>query len=102
VDEVTYFLRGEIDISNSDALVDEIRRRAARRSGPVVVDCMDLEFIGGAGLGALAVADFELREQGRRLLLANAMPMLVKLLDICGLTDLVASTAVPSPLFSRG
>jgi anti-anti-sigma factor len=96
MDEVTYFLRGEVDISNADALLDEIRRRAAARTGSVVVDCMDLEFIGGAGLGALAVADYELRAQGRRLLLLNAMPMLVKLLDICGLTDMVASTATSS------
>jgi anti-anti-sigma factor len=92
VDEYPYFLRGEIDLANADAVLANLRARAAVQSGPLVVDCMDLEFVDAAGLRTFVTADNELREQERRLLLVNAMPMLARVLGICGLTDLMIPT----------
>jgi anti-anti-sigma factor len=92
VDEYAYFLRGEIDLANADAILADLRARAAVQSGPLVVDCMGLEFIDASGLRAFVIADNELREQERRLLLVNAMPMLARVLRVCGLTDLLIPT----------
>ena len=95
MDEYRYFLRGEIDLVNADAVLTEMRAQAAKRDGPLVVDCMDLEFVDASGLRSFVVVDRELRAQERRLVLVNAIPMLTRVLDVCGLTDLLIPTNAP-------
>ena len=92
MDEYRYFLRGEIDLSNADESLALILASVSLHAGNVSVDCMDLLFIDAAGLNAIVALQSELREHGRDLSLVHASPLLVRVLDNCGLTELLAST----------
>jgi len=92
VDEYPLSLRGEIDLANADAVLAALRAHAAARNGPLVVDCMALEFLDASGLRAFVIADNELRRQQRRLSLVNVRPLLARVLDVCGLNDLLIPT----------
>jgi anti-anti-sigma factor len=92
VDEHRYFLRGEIDVSNADESVAFIHASTLLHSGNVSIDCMDLLFIDAAGINALVALSNELREQGRTLSVVHVSPFLGRVLDICGLMELLGST----------
>ena len=89
-----FFLRGEIDVATADGLLTTLRSVAGQQQGDVVVDCMDLTFIDGAGIGAFIVMHRELVEQGRCLCLAHASPFLTRLLAVLNLTHLLRSDPV--------
>jgi anti-anti-sigma factor len=93
VDQEHFVLRGEVNVWNADALMSELRVRASTRTGPLVVDCMDLESVDVAGLWALVIVDNELRRQRRRLVLVNASGDLRRAVACCGLTDLLTCQA---------
>ncbi len=50
MDPCRFFLRGEMDASTADDVLTRLRRACAGHSCDVVVDCMDLTFISGAGI----------------------------------------------------
>ena len=97
MDKYRYFLRGEVDVSNADESLAFIRASTLLHSDNVAIDCMDLLFIDAAGLHALVALNNELRLQGRELRLVNAAPVLVRILDVCGLTELLAPTHDEEP-----
>jgi anti-anti-sigma factor len=89
VDEYPFLVRGEVDVANADAVLGALRAHAAAQNGTLVVDCRHVEFLDASGLRAFVIADNELRRQQRRMLLVNPTPLLVRILDVCGLNELV-------------
>jgi len=88
MDPNTFFIRGEIDVSNADGLLTTLRSVAGLHSGDVAVDCMDLTFIDAAGIRVLILAHAELAQEGRALYLLNPSPVLVRILEVLDLTYL--------------
>jgi anti-anti-sigma factor len=58
-------VRGELDLTNTDVLVDDLERTRARM---IVLDLGLVVFVDSAGIRAIDHAHRELREEGRRLL----------------------------------
>jgi anti-anti-sigma factor len=91
------FLRGDFDIDNVGGLLATLRRGARRHDGEVAIDCMDITFIGAAGLRALILMHSELAREGRDLRLIHPSPFLTKMLQVLDLTYLLR----PIPVASR-
>jgi len=84
VDEGFESIEGEIDL----ATIEEVTTRVlANPAKTVVLDASQLTFIDSAGLRGLINAQNTLAEQGRKLTIANRPQMLVRLLEITGMTD---------------
>jgi anti-anti-sigma factor len=81
---------GEIDLATAPDLLSDLHRAARDRPGAVVVDCIDLEFIDGAGLGVLLFIRDELAAEGRALAIVNPPRLLVRLLEILDLTSVLS------------
>ena len=97
--ESPIFLRGEIDFSNVDDCLATLRANAATPAGDLLVDCMDVEFIDAAGVGALVRVNNELRAQGRYLRLIHPAPLLRRMLDVYDLNELLDEpTAAVEPI----
>ena len=78
-------LRGELDLSSSAALEDELHRVAA--VSLVVVDLRSLEFIDSTGLGVLIRAHQGMQEDGHRLVLVEGAGQVSRLLKLAGVSD---------------
>lgn len=88
-DTLTIALRGEIDVSNADALGEDIRRRIAIR-GPaeVVVDLTAVEYLDSRGVLLLMRLAAQLRDGGVPLrVVAPAQTIAGRLLVIAGFQD---------------
>ena len=85
-----FFLRGEIDVASADGLLTTLRSVAGRTAGDLMIDCMDLEFIGAAGISAVIVAHGELLAQGRCLCLVHPSPFFKRVLAVLDLSHLIA------------
>ena len=84
-----FFLRGEIDVANADGLLTTLRSVADKQPGPFVIDCMDLTFIGAAGIRVLLLLHAELAQQNRDLRLVHPSPFFTRLLQVLDLTHLL-------------
>lgn len=90
---------GEVDIATLDLLhlaLDELV--AAEGSADIVLDLGSLDFIDAAGLGAIALAADRLADQGRRLVLDGAGPVVERcwsILGYSGLTNVEIRTPTP-------
>jgi anti-anti-sigma factor len=80
-------LRGELDISTADDLVDQL---IMVPDAVVVVDLSALGFIDSTGISALVQADKRLNPSGGRVVLTRPTPNILRLLDIVGLADWVS------------
>ena len=77
------------------ATVHEFRRWLGERldcathgaPAAVVLDLSDVEYLMAAGVQALVDLDAELRDAGRTLAVANAAPIVVRVLEICGVAE---------------
>jgi anti-anti-sigma factor len=83
--EVT--LDGELDLGGREAFSDALAPLLARYDlGQVTIDCTDLAFIDGSGLGVFAA--FLSRGKGSgRLTLRNPSPMFRKIIDVMNMND---------------
>ncbi|HET9074085.1 MAG TPA: STAS domain-containing protein [Solirubrobacteraceae bacterium] len=76
-------LRGELDVSSSPALEDELSRVSGL---PVIVlDLSDLEFIDSTGLGVLVKSHQRVRDEGGRLAIVEGGGQVRRLLELTGL-----------------
>ena len=93
-----FYLRGEVDVSNADGLLTTLRSAAGQHpAAPVLVDCMDLEFIDAAGLRVFVRIRRELAAEGRELHLVRPSPFLARILRVLDLDVLVSSGPLSSP-----
>jgi len=81
-----FVLRGELDISNADGLVERI-------TGPtgflIVVDLSELTFTDSSGLGAILTARWRVIRDGGMLVLSRPRRNVQTLLEMTGIDDLV-------------
>ena len=85
-------LRGELDVSSSPALEDELSRLGG--ASMIVLDLSDLEFIDSTGLGVLVKSHQRVRDEGGRLAIVEGSGQVKRLLELTGLDQqltLVAS-----------
>ncbi len=70
----------------------------------IVLDLANVDFLGAAGLGVIAVISTRLRSTGRSFSIRSPSPMIRKVLDISGMTGLIdgeGSNAAPAELEER-
>jgi len=83
----TLVISGEVDLASAPRLRDQFQRLEARN---VVVDLSGVTFIDSTGLGVLVAALKRTREAGGELTLRAPTRSTRKVLDITGLSQLVA------------
>jgi anti-sigma B factor antagonist len=83
----TLAISGEVDLASAPGLREEFQRVDAPN---VVVDLSGVTFIDSTGLGVLVAALKRTREAGGRLTLRSPTRSTRKVLDITGLSQLVA------------
>ncbi len=81
-------IRGEVDVSTSAALRDELYGIVDGGARRVVVDCSEMDFIDSSGLGVLVGALKRVREKDGELVLKSLNPSARKVFEITGLTKL--------------
>lgn len=90
-------LHGEHDCSTADDLVALLSDAIALDDADLVVDLRDVTFIGASTLGVLVRIHSTLGVQGRILALRSPSSLARRVLDICGLNDLVEVSPGASP-----
>ncbi len=78
-------LHGELDLSSSAALEDELHR--VDGTPLVVIDLRKLEFIDSTGLGVLVKTHQQMRQANSRLVLVDGEGQVRRLLAMTGLSD---------------
>jgi anti-sigma B factor antagonist len=81
-------IRGEVDVSTSAALREELYRLIDNGATRVVIDCGEMDFIDSSGLGVLVGALKRVREKDGELVLRSLNPSARKVFEITGLTKL--------------
>ncbi len=76
-------LRGELDVSSSAALEDELQR--INGASLVVLDLTQLEFIDSTGLGVLVKTHQRMRDEGDQLAVVEGTGQVKRLLELTGL-----------------
>ena len=89
-------LAGEADCATTAALSDALSRVVALRSGDVVIDLNDLEFIDAAAVRVLATAHHLLAGQGRTLEVRSPSRLGRRLLELFDLGDVIERIEVAS------
>jgi anti-sigma B factor antagonist len=85
-------LHGEIDLAVRDEierLLAEGAAAAAEEARDLYVDLGAVTFIDSTGLACVVRAAATLNEQGRCLQLCNVPPIVLRLLELTGLSDLI-------------
>lgn len=81
-------LDGELDVSTApklhEVLADAVSQEA---SGPVILDLSALSFVDSTGLSVLVSTNNRLKDSGRILILQSAQPIVRRLLEVTGLTE---------------
>ena len=92
------WLRGDHDLSTTVSLAVAIARAARRERADLLVDLGEVTFMDASTVGVLVGSRNRLRGRGQSLHVRAPSPPARRILDLCGLADLVlpaASDAVP-------
>ena len=89
------YVSGELDMSNSAALGAELRRAERRGAAVMVLDLADLSFMDVSGLRAILDAARRARRDGRKLVVANPLPSIVRLFELTAIDQSVEVMAGP-------
>ncbi len=82
-------LRGEADMSTTSVPSDAMSWVIASRTGDVVIDLAELEFIDSATVHVLADAQQLLERVGRTMTFRSPSRLAARVLDVFGLSDLI-------------
>lgn len=85
-----YALRGELDMAAGESLVRRVTELAAATSGPIEIDMAEVAFIDSSGVRALLRLHERSVSSGRVMRVRNLSPDVRRLLDLIGVTDLLA------------
>lgn len=83
------WLHGEHDIATKVAVVVTIARAAQRDDADLLVDLSEVTFMDASTIGALVGSRNRLRARSQSLLLRSPSPRARRVLDLCGLAQLV-------------
>jgi anti-sigma B factor antagonist len=97
-DRTTVWLRGEHDASTAGALWDTLARAIALDDADLVVDLSGVQFMGAATVGVIIRVREALGLRSRSLALRSPSTCARRVLDQCGLADLVD----PRPVDATG
>ena len=86
----TVTIRGEVDVYTAPRLRDSLRRISAEDAPQVVLDLSAMTFIDSTGLGVIVGAVKRIREDGGTLSLRAPSRSTRKVLDITGLSEIIA------------
>jgi anti-anti-sigma factor len=95
------WLRGEYDISTEMALSHTMAWAMALDESNLVVDLSGVTFMDAATIGVFIRACNDLRLQCRSLMLRSSSGSARRVLDLCGLTDLLDPPPVDSSISQR-
>ncbi len=84
-------LRGEADLATRSLVSDALSRVIGTRTGDVVVDLAEVEFIDTAIVRVLAEAQHLLDRQGRVVTFRSPSRLAIRVLGLFGLGDVIAS-----------
>jgi anti-sigma B factor antagonist len=93
-DRIVVWLRGEHDASTVVALSETMARAIALDDADVVVDLSGVHFMGAATVGVIIRAGEFLRLRSRSLVLRSPSRCARRILDVCGLANLLDSRPV--------
>jgi anti-anti-sigma factor len=88
-------LTGELDISTAQMLEDDLRRVEAEGPGLIVLDLKELAFLDSTGLRLMITADARAREDGRKVAIVGANPMIQRVLRLTRLDERLNVVADP-------
>lgn len=94
-DRVALSLVGDVDMLTAPDFAAVLEAVIDRGYRSIVLDLAGPKFMGAAGLGVLARASARIGPSAASLTLRSAPAMLMRLLDICDLTDIVAFEQLP-------
>lgn len=83
------WLDGEHDIATVPALADELARAISADAAHLVIDLSGVKFMGAATIGELIRCRNRLCLESRTLTVRSPSRFARRLLDLCGLTDVV-------------
>jgi anti-sigma B factor antagonist len=92
---VTLTLVGELDLATTPRLEKYLTTIAATQQELIVIDLRQLTFLDSTGVAALVAADRHARRDGRSLAIVKGPPQVQRVLDICGLTEVLALADEP-------
>jgi anti-sigma B factor antagonist len=84
---VEYFLAGDLEVGNAEALRERITALSEQTEGGVILDLGELEFLDSTGIRALLLAQRDLAAGGGELVLRNAQGPVQRVLELTGLTS---------------
>ncbi len=93
VSRTVVHLRGEYDRTNASALASQLSGAIAARDSDVIVNLGGVKFMDASTISVLVVASAFLARRSRTLLLRSPSKFGRRLLDMCGLSDLVEVTS---------
>jgi anti-anti-sigma factor len=88
-DPTVVWLTGEHDISTDGALSRALARAIAQGASALVIDMSEIQFMGASTLGTIVRAREFLQRRSGSLTVRSAPPFFRRLIDICGLDDLL-------------
>jgi anti-sigma B factor antagonist len=108
-DRTVVWLRGEHDVTTVPALRETLDRASTLDDADLLVDLSSVEFIGAATVGEIIRAQRALDERSRALAVRAPSRRARRILDVCGLADLIDGSSAgdtdhprsPSPTNAR-
>jgi len=91
------WVRGEHDIATKVTLTVAIARAAQRGDVPLLIDLSAVTFMDASTVGAIIGSRNRLRRRGQSLELRAPSPLALRVLHLCGLTDLIQRVQPTDP-----
>jgi anti-sigma B factor antagonist len=85
----TLTLVGELDMATTPGLKKHLTTLARTHKGLVVIDLRQLTFLDSTGIAALVEADSYARRDGWNLAIVKGPPQVQRVLELCGLTEVL-------------
>ncbi len=95
-------ISGELDLSSSSELEDNLARAFESASGIVIVDLRELEFIDSTGLSVLVKANQQAQDAGCDFGIVNGVAQVRRLLDLTGVSERLRVADRPEDLLGGG
>lgn len=90
------WLRGEHDLATRVSLAVALARAARLDDAPIVIDLSGVTFMDASTVGAIVGTRNRLRERAQSLELRAPSPPALRVLELCGVVDLIQQQALPS------
>lgn len=91
-------ISGELDLSSSPKLEEELARTTATSPSLIIIDLRDLDFMDSTGLSVLIRAHQQAQQSGHRLGIVNGPQQIRRLLSLTGVADRLTVVERPEDL----